>query len=265
MVRDLSARVGGRTITAVAAPFTGTVRYPEFPEFAQRVSGRTITSIRRRGKYAIFELDSGDALIIHRGMTGSVLLRSHGAPMEPYVRLIFQLDDGTELRFDDARKFGKALVMQSDGSERSMPWSRMGPEPLSTDFTEHDLATTLGRRTAPIKSLLLNQEIVAGLGNIYVDESLFRAHIHPLRRAGTLSPREITHLYGAIRDVLGSAVDSRGTTFSSYRDIEGRQGTFQNTLSVFRRNQEPCPACGTPIERIVVGGRGTHFCPACQV
>jgi formamidopyrimidine-DNA glycosylase len=213
----------------------------------------------------VLELDSGDALILHRGMTGSLLLRAGEAPIEPYVRLIFRLDDGTELRFDDARKFGKAFVMRSDGSERPMPWARMGPEPLSPDFTEGTLASALARRSAPIKSLLLNQEIVAGLGNIYVDESLFRARIHPLRPAGTLTSEEISRLHAAIQSVLTGAVEGRGTTFSSYRDIEGRRGSFQDTLSVFRKSGAPCPACGTPIERIVVGGRGTHFCPACQV
>jgi formamidopyrimidine-DNA glycosylase len=264
MVRDLAARVVGRTISAVEAPFTGTVRYPDFPEFVQRVAGRTITRVSRRGKYAIFALDSGDALIVHRGMTGSLLLRPTDAPLEPYVRLIFRLEDGTELRFDDARKFGKAFVMRESGDERPLPWQRMGPEPLSPDFTPDYLASALSRRSAPIKSLLLNQEIVAGLGNIYVDESLYRARIHPLRRAGTLGPDEINRLYEAIRQVLDAAVRSRGTTFNSYRDIEGREGQYQSTLSVFRKTAQPCPTCGTPLERIVVGGRGTHFCPECQ-
>lgn len=265
MVRDLAGRVVGRTIVGVDAPFTGTIRYPGFSEFVDRVTGRTITSIWRRGKYAVFELNSGDALILHRGMTGSILLRPDDAPLEPYVRLIFRLDDGDQLRFDDMRKFGKAFVMRSDGSERPMPWARMGPEPLSPQFTEDALAKALRRRTAAIKSLLLNQEIVAGLGNIYVDESLFRAGIHPLRPAAGLSPAEVGRLHAAITSTLASAVHGRGTTFSSYRDIEGREGRFQTALSVFRKSGEPCPTCETPIERIVVGGRGTHFCPACQV
>lgn len=264
MVRDLQTRVVGRTISSVEAPFAGTVRFPDYPEFKERVEGRTITSISRRGKYAIFSLDSGDALIIHRGMTGSVLLRSTVEPLEPYVRLIFRLDNGTELRFDDPRKFGKAFIMNASGEEHPMPWERMGPEPLSADFTPEYLASVLRNRKAPIKPLLLNQEIVAGLGNIYVDESLFLARIHPLRPAGSLSIDDVTRLYRAIREVLDRAVHSRGTTFSSYRDIEGRQGSYQDTLSVFRKEGEPCPTCGTNIERIVVGGRGTHFCPSCQ-
>jgi formamidopyrimidine-DNA glycosylase len=265
MVRDLQTRVVGRTITAVEAPFTGSVRFPGFPEFVERVEGRTITAVNRRGKYATLALDSGDALIVHRGMTGSLLLRSAGEPLEPYVRLIFRLDNGTELRFDDARKFGKAFVMNAAGDERPMPWDRMGPEPLSSDFTPEYLASVLRNRKAPIKPLLLNQEIVAGLGNIYVDESLFLAGLHPRRPAGSLSNDEVTRLYHAIRAVLEKAVHSRGTTFSTYRDIEGRQGRYQDTLSVFRKAGAPCPTCGSSIERIVLGGRGTHFCPSCQV
>jgi formamidopyrimidine-DNA glycosylase len=265
MVRDLQSRVTGRTITEVDASFTGTVRYPAFPEFAERVRGRTITSIGRRGKYAIFALDSGDALIVHRGMTGSLLHRTGDEPREPYVRLTFHLDDGTELRFDDPRKFGKVFVMNAEGRERALPWETMGPEPLSPDFTEGYLSERLANRKAPIKPLLLDQQTVAGLGNIYVDESLYRAGIHPLRPAGSLTAGEIARLYESIRGVLSRAIHGRGTTFSSYRDIEGREGTYQNTLAVFRKSGEPCPACGTPIERIVVAGRGTHFCPSCQV
>jgi formamidopyrimidine-DNA glycosylase len=264
MVRDLQSRVTSRTIVGVETPFTGTIRFPDPSEFVQRLTGRRITCIWRRGKYAVFELDSGDALILHRGMTGSLLLRSPDAPREPHARLIFRLDDGSELRFDDPRKFGKAFLMHAAGEERPMPWVRMGPEPLTPDFTPEYLATVFRGRKAPVKPLLLNQEIVAGLGNIYVDESLFRAGIHPLRPAGSLSSDEIARLHGAIRGVLAHAVDGRGTTFSTYRDIEGRQGTYQATLSVFRKAGEPCPTCGTPIERTVVVGRGTHFCPECQ-
>lgn len=265
MVRDLRTRVVGRTITAVEAPFTGTVRYPDFPEFAERVRGRAITFIARRGKYAILSLDSGDVLIIHRGMTGSLLWRASETPLEPHVRLIFRLDDGNELRFDDPRKFGKAFVMNAAGEERLMPWDRMGPEPLTAEFTSNYLARRLQGRKGPIKPLLLNQEIVAGLGNIYVDESLFRAGIHPLKPAATLSSDEIERLYDAIKTVLSQAIDSRGTTFNTYVDLEGRRGSYQDTLSVFHKTGDPCPNCGTPIQRTVVGGRGTHFCPTCQV
>lgn len=264
MVRDLRPRVLGRTIAAVTAPFQGSVVWPDYPEFVERVTDQTIAELSRRGKYAIFSLASGDALIVHRGMTGSLLARRPGDPMEPYVRIVVHLDDGTELRLDDARKFGKVFVMEGSGAERPLPWARMGPEPLSEAFTPEYLSGRLSGRIASIKSLLLNQEIVAGLGNIYVDEALFQAGIHPVRQAGSLSPRELQALHGAIAEVLGRAVDGRGTTFSTYRDIEGRAGRYQRSLQVFRRTGAPCPRCGAPIERLVVSGRGTHICPQCQ-
>jgi formamidopyrimidine-DNA glycosylase len=264
MVRDLGPRVLGRTITSVDASFQGVVIWPGFPEFVDRVSGAEITQVARRGKYAIFSLASGDALIVHRGMTGSLLLRTPEAPMEAHVRLILHLDSGEELRFNDPRKFGKVFVMEATGVERPLPWSRMGPEPLNGSFTAESLRNSFQGRTALVKSLLLNQQIVAGLGNIYVDEALYLAGIHPTRRANTLSLAENNRLYAAIKEVLTAAVEGRGTTFDSYVDFEGRAGRYQRDLQVFRKAGAPCPRCGTAIVRLVVSGRGTHVCPQCQ-
>jgi formamidopyrimidine-DNA glycosylase len=264
MVRDLGPRVVGRTITSVEAPFEGSVVWPGYREFVDRVTGQQIMDVTRRGKYAIFSLASGDALIIHRGMTGSLLLRPLDAPMESHVRILFNLDDGRQLRFNDPRKFGKVFAMEAHGAERPLPWNRMGPEPLDGGFTPDYLADALRERKALIKPLLLGQQVVAGLGNIYVDEALFRAQIHPERRASTLNRDEIERLYRAIRDVLGEAVAGRGTSFSNYVDIEGRAGQYQENLLVFQRVGEACPTCGTDIVRLVVGGRGTHVCPQCQ-
>lgn len=264
MVRDLTSRVVGRTIVGVEAEFPGSVAWPDWEQFVHRATGRRITNISRRGKYAIFSLNSGGILIVHRGMTGSLLLRRPDEPMEGHVRVRFLLDNGEELRFNDSRKFGKILLMDAEGAERPFPWSRMGPEPLDEGFSRDALREALAGRTALIKPLLLNQQIVAGLGNIYVDEALFRAAIHPQRRANTLSDDEMDRLHEAIRAVLHAAVTGRGTTFNSYTDIEGREGQYQEALQVFHRTGEPCPRCGTPIERLVVGGRGTHICPNCQ-
>jgi formamidopyrimidine-DNA glycosylase len=264
MVRDLAPRVTGRRIVAIDAPFAGSVIYPSFEEFEHRVRAQEITGVTRRGKYAIFPLASGDLLIIHRGMTGSLLLRSTDSEMDLYVRLIFRLDGGDELRFRDARKFGKVFVMDASGEERALPWAAMGPEPLNGGFTVEGFTQALHGRTGPIKPLLLNQRIVAGLGNIYVDEALFLAGIHPQRIAGTLQFEEIERLHCAIRRVLSEAIARRGTTFSNYTDIEGRAGGYQDQLRVFQRTESTCQTCGTPIARIVLQGRGTHFCPTCQ-
>jgi formamidopyrimidine-DNA glycosylase len=264
MVRDLRPRVQGRSIERVAAEWEGEVVRPPFTVFRRRLKGQTIEGIRRRGKYAIFELASGDLLVVHRGMSGSLLHRRRSDPAEPHVRVSFGLDDGTELRLQDPRKFGKVYLLEAAGEEPPTPWERMGPEPLAPDFTPEMLAGRLRGRTALIKPLLLNQHIVAGLGNIYVDEALYMARIHPQRRANTLAPDEIERLHGAIVEVLGSAVRGRGTTFSTYTDVEGRAGQFQAELKVFRRNGAECLRCGTPIIKMVVGGRGTHLCPECQ-
>ncbi len=264
MVRDLRMRVPGRTIVDVEASFEGAVVWPSYAEFRDRARGRQIVGLGRRGKFASLELESGDALIVHRGMTGSLLLRRSQDEMEPYVRLILRLDDGSELRFTDPRKFGKLYIMHSSGDERPLPWTHMGPEPLNGAFSAKSFAASLAGRTGLIKPLLLNQRLVVGLGNIYVDEALHLARIHPERRASSLTPAEIRRLYTAIREVLSAAIEGRGTTFNSYMDIEGRPGEYKKELRVFGRTGAACPRCGTTVVKFVVGGRGTHICPRCQ-
>ncbi len=264
MVRDLASRVAGSTIASVAANFPGIVVWPDFDQFVHRVAGQVILGVERRGKFAIFTLASGDALIVHRGMTGSLLLRTPEASTESHVRLTFLLDDGRELRFNDPRKFGKIYLMHPSGSERALPWSRMGPEPLNDGFTLRSFRQSLRGRTARIKPLLLGQGLVAGLGNIYVDEALHLARVHPQRRADTLRSGELSRLYQAIREVLHAAIEGRGTTFSNYTDIEGRAGRYQDRLRVYGKTGKKCPRCGFPIVKLVVGGRGTHVCPQCQ-
>lgn len=263
MVRDLRTRVLGRTITFTLTPFAGSIIWPATVEFQRRVTSRSITGLSRRGKYALIHLDSDDVLVIHRGMSGSLLLREPEDPMESHVRVLFALNDA-HLRFNDPRKFGKIWVMRADGEDHPLPWRLMGPEPFDETFSPRALAASLGRRRAPVKVLLLNQHIVAGLGNIYVDEALHLARVHPERRGNTLTPDEIKRLHTSIQRVLSQAIEGRGTTFSSYTDIEGRHGRHQNVLQVFHRTGQPCSSCGTTIIKMVVGGRGTHICPDCQ-
>ncbi len=265
MVRDLSSRVPGRTIIAIRAPFEGSVAWPDFGAFEHRVLQQEIVGISRRGKFANFALGSGDVLIVHRGMSGSLLWRDTSDPMESHVRLLFQLDDGSQLRFNDPRKFGKVYVMEASGAERALPWAHMGPEPLDGAFTARHFQQALRRRTGLIKPLLLGQRLVVGLGNIYVDEALHLARIHPVRRANTLTPGEVKRLHAAIGAVLNAAVEGRGTTFSSYMDVDGNAGAYKGNLRVFGRQGSACPRCGMTIVKFVVGGRGTHICPRCQV
>lgn len=263
MVRDLRARLPGRRITGVDIAFTGSIGYPEPRELVDRVVGQEIVTISRRGKYAVLGLASDDRLIVHRGMTGSLLVRRRGDDLESHVRLTFLLDNDGELRFRDMRKFGRVLLMHS--GERALPFEKMGPEPLRRSFTAARLAGSLQGRSGLLKPLLLGQRVVAGLGNIYVDEALFHSRIHPRRVAGSLSEAEVGRLHRAIRSVLNAAIEGRGTTFRSYEDINGNAGAFQSRLAAYGRVGEPCRRCGWPIERIVVGGRGTYFCPHCQI
>jgi formamidopyrimidine-DNA glycosylase len=196
-------------------------------------------------------------------MSGSLRIASAGEPHEPHVHVAFPLASGRELRFRDPRKFGRVYVLEAPGPVTGP----LGPEPLDPSFTPAAFATALRRRRGRLKPLLLDQRFLAGLGNIYVDESLWHARLHPLRSAATVTQAEAEGLLASIRHVLEGAVGARGTTFSTpgFRGVDGTPGMGARDLAVFRRDGRPCPRCGTLIERLVVGGRGTHVCPVCQV
>jgi len=269
IVRGLREPLVGRQFTGVLVGWENLVARPGAEEFERGLVGQRILGLKRRGKYLIFDLSGGGSLIIHLRMTGRLMIKDPDDELDKHDHLIFELDDGRELpcscateqlRFNNVRKLGRVYLVDDEDEIVG----RLGPEPLDDDFTPADFAARLSRRRGKIKPLLLNQRFMAGIGNIYADESLFAAHIHPERRADTLTAGEIEHLYHAIRQVLAQGIQNRGTTFSDYRDAEGKEGRNQEYLRVFRRTSQPCPRCGTPIERTVVGGRGTYFCPRCQ-
>ena len=249
VVRSLSRPLAGRKI--VSAEFNSKHVTPGNREkLAEQISGRTIESIRRRGKFIVMTLDQG-FLSIHLGMTGKLLLE---APRTPYTHGVFTLDRGT-LIYDDPRQFGK------------IEWSpkrieKLGPEPL--EITLKSFLNRLKVRKTRIKSLLMNQTFLAGLGNIYVDEALFAAGIHPLAIASRISAPRAARLHQAIQETLKLAIEHRGSSISDYVDGEGNRGFFQVMHRVYGRTDEPCLKCATSIKRIVVGQRGTHFCPTCQ-
>lgn len=262
--RSLLDRVVGHTIVGVrASDFPEVMGGEPIADVAARLIGRRIVGIRRRGKYLFFDLDDGTVLMIHLRMTGQLLVTGREAPPLRFERLAIELDGGTDLRFADQRKFGRVLHLlpeQAQAVER-----KIGPEPLAESFTARQLAERLTGRSGKLKSVLLDQRLVAGLGNIYVDEALFRARLHPERIANSLTEPEIRRLHQAIRAVLREGLAHRGTTFSSFADATGEAGANQHNLRVYGRgNTAPCPRCGHPLSRIVVGGRGTHFCPVCQ-
>ena len=270
--RDLEARVIGRTIVScdVSEDAPRLVQFLTRAEFCRQLTGRRIAGLRRRGKYLIVDLDdavaTARAWVLHRGMSGNVLYRDRGAPPDPWVRATFVLDDGEghELRWADLRKFGKMWLVE----DATMVMEMLGPEPLEAEFTPAVLRERAGKRSAPIKSVLLDQTVVAGVGNLYSDEALHLAKIHPLRPANKLKPDDWVRLHAGIVAALRMGIEARGsslgTTLRDHVNVDGDPGRNQETVRAYGRDGEPCYACGTLMRRLVVGGRSAVFCPKCQ-
>lgn len=265
VVRDLRAHgLENAVIRDVEVHWPRTVSDCSPARLASRLRGRKIDHLSRRGKYIILSLDDGHHLQIHLRMTGKFRFAGRDEIPGKHDHVIITLTDGRRLFFNDTRKFGRFRLV--DSAEEGL--EDLGPEPLDDSFSEDFFRRRMAGRTRIIKPLLLDQTLVAGLGNIYVDESLWRAGIHPERCANTLSTVEIRRLYQAIREVLHRAVANCGTTLGSgqanFYSVAGRSGRNADALAVFRRTGLPCPRCAHTILRIVVGQRGTHLCPTCQ-
>jgi formamidopyrimidine-DNA glycosylase len=271
VARDLRPRILGATITGARVSWARTLRTPSPELFAEAIAGRRIESVGRRGKQLVVELSGGGALTIHLKMTGQLFVVPAETPMDPYVRLVLELADGREIRFRDIRKFGKIGLYGRDPVSGELVtevgggavFAAVGPEPLDPEFSLRDFRRRLRRRSGRLKPLLLDQSFLAGIGNIYADEALWRARLHPLRTAGTLRPSDERHLYEAIRSILAEAIERRGSSIDDYTAPDG-DGSMQERLQVYQRTGEPCPRCGRPIKRIVIGARSTHFCSWCQ-
>jgi formamidopyrimidine-DNA glycosylase len=262
--RTLNALVAGKTIERVTVLLPRIIQKPDDPDrFSAELAGRTIREIARRGKFLRFLMDDL-VLLSHLRMEGRYGVYGRDEPVEKHTHVIFRFTDGTELRYKDVRQFGTMHLFAPGEDLASPPLSRLGPEPLEPSFTLGAFRRMLAGRQTKIKPLLLNQEAVAGLGNIYVDEALFRARIHPERPVGALSAAEQKRLHEAIVTTLREAVEAGGSSIKSYVNGQGETGMFQHRLRVYGRKGEPCPACGTPILKTTVAGRGTHFCPKCQ-
>jgi formamidopyrimidine-DNA glycosylase len=255
---ELLPHVLGRRITGVTVDWDRMVKKPPLEEFRARLIGRRIDRLSRRGKYLFFHLDDGHVLVMHMKMTGSLLVDPAN---DRFTRAVLHLDDGRALHFWDPRKFG---AMWLEDSEETVT-AQLGPEPLDDDFTPGVLARLLRGRKAPVKPVLLDQSIIAGIGNMYADEALFEAQIHPMNPAGELSPPEIERLFHAIRKVLLKALRLKGASVRNYIRPDGAPGTAHDEFNVAHGTGKDCPRCGGPIERIVVRGRGTYLCPRCQV
>ena len=261
IARGLDRYLPGRIVQSVVVFWHRSVALPPAPaQFVRDLAGRRITHVWRQGKFVIVDLSDEAHLLVHLRMSGRLDIVPASSPLDPYVRAMFHLSGDLDLRFSDVRKFGRLYLTE----DLTQIVGSLGPEPLGDDFTAERLSTMLSRRRARIKPLLLNQRFLAGLGNIYVDEALFKSGIHPLRHADSLSADKSRALHDAIQTVLKEAISRRGTTLSDYRDAEGQRGENQDHLVVYGRGEQPCVQCGLPIQRIIVGQRSTHYCPRCQ-
>jgi formamidopyrimidine-DNA glycosylase len=268
--RELVGRRVARVWVGTAVILRGPYRWP-WRAFMAELTGRRIVRVVRRAKRLILAMEGGPALVVQLGMTGKFLLPPRGdgrlAARPKHTRMILSFRDGTDLLFVDARRFGRVWPLRDldpeapDAAMESAGLTPLGPEAF--DLTPKAFAAIL-RTARPIKSLLLDQTRIAGLGNIYADESLWAARIHPARPAQSLTAAEAATLLREIKIVLRRAIRAGGTTFSDFRNAYGEMGRFRNRLKVYGRAGEPCPRCGTPVVRLVVGGRGTHICPHCQ-
>jgi formamidopyrimidine-DNA glycosylase len=248
------------------------LRWPLPAGMAARLTGARVTALRRRSKYILADLSTGETLLLHLGMSGRILVsgghlgtfhHAHPAP-EKHDHVVLHTGAGVRITFNDARRFGAMDLMATQAEAAHPLLAGLGPEPLGNSFSEAYLAGRLAGKRTPVKAALLDQRIVAGLGNIYVSEALFRARISPRRLAGNLGPARIARLVPVIREVLGEAIAAGGSSLRDYRHTDGELGYFQHRFRVYDREGQPCPVCGTAVSRIVQSGRSTFFCPSCQ-
>jgi formamidopyrimidine-DNA glycosylase len=260
----LEPHLVGRRLDQVDIRDPRLVRPFEPQAVAAELEGERIVALQRRGKYLVVRFESGRALLIHLRMTGSL---RHAAPGsladDPHRRAVVKLDDGSEVAYRDVRRFGTWHLLEPNEVDPYLA-ERLGREPLERTFTARRLGESLAGRRAPLKAALLDQRTVAGLGNIYVDEALWRARIHPLRPAGSLETDELKRLTRAIKEALKAGIARQGASLRDYSTPDGRRGRMQERFRVYGREGEPCTRCGTPIDKIRAGGRGTWYCPNCQ-
>ena len=262
--RTLNKLVTGKKIRRVKVGWPNIVKNPvEHEQFEDALVGQTIHDLGRRGKFLVFQLDDY-ALVSHLRMEGNYRLQNRDEPTDKHIHVVFEFGDGTELRYRDVRKFGTMHLFAKGTEDSVLPLAKLGPEPFSAVFTEEYLKSRLGKTSRVIKAALLDQTIVAGLGNIYVDEVLFKSKIHPERVANSLSDQEISELWTQSVSTLQEAIEAGGSSVNTYMNSDGLSGTYQERLNVYGRKGEECRECGTLLEKIKTAGRGTHFCPECQ-
>lgn len=281
IARGLNKAVSGLKIIGVETDTPKLFKGPDFPVFKDKVTGQEILKVYRRAKNILFLLSSGQTMLIHLKLTGHILVTSDGIvvkdgrwvvdrnsplsdPQNQFIHVVWQLSEGKKMALSDLRKFANVLLFGPD--QLSAYLKGYGPEPFEADFSLSYLTEVLSKKAQPIKKVLLDQNVVAGIGNIYADEILFESRVHPLQLASSLSEGQVRSLFENIKKVLEKSIRLRGTSISDYRDINGEKGGYAPVRKVYRRTGELCPEnCGGQVKRIEVGGRGTHFCPKCQV
>ncbi len=278
---DLKSKITGTKIVSVSALWPGIVKDIPYEVFVKQVQGVEVEDVRRRAKNLIIKLSNGMNLLVHLKMTGHFMIAEDSAEVSSegkwikaknknliddrqnqFIRIIFHLDNGTILAMSDMRKF--AYIKLVDDKELEKFLASYGPEPFSSEFTERKLASILKSKNIAVKKILMDQSQIAGIGNIYADEILWAARVHPLSVSSKLSDKDIEAIYQNIKKILKLAIEKRGTSTSDFRDTEGKKGKFGDLRNVYRKTDLPCPECGGPVKKITVGGRGTHFCPVCQ-
>ena len=264
IVADLRPHLTGRTIVSCELLFPTIVRHPEPEVFIDSVAGMRIAGMRRRGKFILMDLENDLELVVHLGMTGQLRLVDADTPLSNHTHVIFTLDDARHLRYRDPRRFGRLLLGTHESLLASKKMPRLGPEPIDVDFGAEDLYRSLRKRRTSLKAVLLDQAAIAGVGNIYADESLHRARLRPDRLAGGLSRKSVQRLHESLRDSLRTAIINRGSSVDTYRDAWGEMGGQQEKLQVYGRAGEPCFTCGRPLALIRLAGRSTVFCRRCQ-
>lgn len=262
--KTLEQLVIGKEIEAVAIHWPNIIKKPkDHEQFARELPGQRIEAVGRRGKFLLFYL-TDYTLVSHLRMEGKYGVYKKEDELDKHTHVIFSFKDETELRYKDVRKFGTMHLFPKGEEEGQLPLSQLGPEPLSAEFSPEYLSRALKRTNRSIKAVILDQKVVVGVGNIYVDESLFRAKIHPERPASSLKPEEIEILVDQIKKTLAEAIKQGGSTIRTYLNSQGQIGMFQQQLLVYDRAGELCTECGSHIDKIRVAGRGTHYCPNCQ-
>jgi len=279
-IYDLQKKVLGRTFVSIWTDFGKMIKRPKnFEKFKKVLKGKKIDGIRRRGKNILFNLSDGKTLLVHQKLTGHLLfgkwIKKDGRWMAPpgflaekvntYIHLLFTLDNGQMLALSDLRKFAKIELWEKKELENSKGMKSLGPEPLERSFTfEKFKKALLKRKKGKIKQVLMDQNVIAGIGNIYSDEILWKAKIHPFKKVLRLKEKELKKIYKALQEILREAIKLRGESISDFRRISGKKGEFDKLRKVYRREGEKCSRCGTIIKKVKLGGRSAHFCPKCQ-